>query len=202
MTEYELIEGLLKHDRTAILALLNNYQKKVIKTAFYFTHNMEDAEELSQDIFIEVLNRVQYFRKTSALSTWIYRITVNRSLNLVKKNKHRKLISSLEDLFNKKQNSADPVPYEPASTTFPYEDNERRELLYKSIHSLPENQKITFILNKYEGLSYKEIAGIMNLSISSIESLLHRAKINLQKKLAFHFSEYSKKNKNGMFLCQ
>lgn len=193
MTELEMIEGLLKHDRTAIHTLVDSYKKRIIKTAFYFTQNMEDAEELSQDIFIEILNSVQHFRKKSAVSTWIYRITVNRSLNLVKKNKRQRLFSSLEDFFHSKKNAMDPTSYEPGITITPYEENERRELLNKSIQSLPENQKIAFILSKYEELSYKEIAEIMNMSISSIESLLYRAKLNLQKRLASQFSEYIKK---------
>jgi RNA polymerase sigma-70 factor, ECF subfamily len=193
MTDQELIEGLLAHDRTAIHTLVNTYQKKVIKTAYYFLQNMEDAEDLSQDIFIDILDEARRFRKASTLSTWIYRITVNRSLNLVKKNKRKKIFHSIEDYFNKRTNETDQTHTEPLETTSPLEENERREILNKAIQSLPENQKIAFILNKYEELSYKEIAGIMNMSLSSIESLIHRAKLNLQKRLASHFSEYKRK---------
>jgi len=193
MTDQELIEGLLAHDRTAIHTLVNIYQKKVIKTAYYFLQNMEDAEDLSQDIFIDILDEARRFRKASTLSTWIYRITVNRSLNLVKKNKRKKIFHSIEDYFNKRTNETDQTHTEPLETTSPLEENERREILNKAIQSLPENQKIAFILNKYEELSYKEIAGIMNMSLSSIESLIHRAKLNLQKRLASHFSEYKRK---------
>jgi len=193
MTDQELIEGLLTHDRTAIHTLVDKYQKKVIKTAYYFLQNMEDAEDLSQDIFIDILDSSQRFRKASTLSTWIYRITVNKSLNLVKKNRRKKIFHSLEDFFADKKNNTDPSQSEPLETTSPFEENERREILNKAIQSLPENQKIAFILNKYEELSYKEIAEIMNMSLSSVESLIHRAKLNLQKRLATHFSEYIKK---------
>lgn len=193
MTDQELIEGLLTHDRTAIHTLVDKYQKKVIKTAYYFLQNMEDAEDLSQDIFIDILDSARRFRKTSTLSTWIYRITVNKSLNLVKKNRRKKIFHSLEDYFNKKPNDSGPTHNEPVLTTSPLEENERREILNNAIQSLPENQKIAFILCKYEELSYKEIAEIMNMSLSSVESLIHRAKLNLQKRLATHFSEYIKK---------
>jgi RNA polymerase sigma-70 factor (ECF subfamily) len=193
MTDQELIEGLITHDRTAIHTLVDKYQKKVIKTAYYFLQNMEDAEDLSQDIFIDILDSSKRFRKTSALSTWIYRITVNRSLNLVKKNKRKKIFHSLENYFNIKPNEYNPTHNEPVVTESPLEENERRTILNKAIQSLPENQKIAFILSKYEELSYKEIAEIMNMSLSSIESLIHRAKLNLQKRLAIHFTEYIKK---------
>ena len=193
MTDHELIEGLIKHDRIAIHTLVNKYQKKVIKTAFYFLQNMEDAEDLSQEIFIDILDSSRRFRRTSTLSTWIYRITVNRSLNLLKKNRRKRIFYSLEDFFVKKTNDIDPTNYVTVKTTSPMEENERREILNKAIQSLPENQKIAFILCKYEELSYKEIAEIMNISLSSIESLIHRAKLNLQKRLATHFSEYIKK---------
>ena len=175
------------------LIVPNTYQKKVTKTAFYFLQNMEDAEDLSQEIFIDILDSSRRFRKTSTLSTWIYRITVNRSLNLLKKNRRKRIFYSLEDFFVKKTNDIDPTNYVTVETTSPMEENERREILNKAIQSLPENQKIAFILCKYEELSYKEIAEIMNISLSSIESLIHRAKLNLQKRLATHFSEHIKK---------
>jgi len=193
MTENELIEGLIRHDRNAFRELVGNHRKKVIKTAFYFTQNMEDAEELAQDIFMETIESIKYFRKSSSLSTWIYRITVNKSLNLVRKNKRKKIFSSLEDLFSKKSEAGVQDLREPSHSATKLEENERRALLSQSIRSLPENQRITFILSKYDGLSYKEIAEVMNISISSVESLLHRARLNLQKKLARHFSEYVKK---------
>jgi RNA polymerase sigma-70 factor (ECF subfamily) len=154
---------------------------------------MEDAEELSQDIFMEIIGSIKRFRKTSSLSTWIYRMTVNKSLNHLKKNRRRKLFSSVEDFFHKRSTGAERIPDELSTTTTRLEDRERRELLNQSILSLPDNQRIAFTLSKYEGLSYQEIAEIMNLSISSIESLLHRAKLNLQKKLARDFSELLKR---------
>jgi RNA polymerase sigma-70 factor (ECF subfamily) len=63
------------------------------------------------------------------------------------------------------------------------ENSQRAILLHGAIDSLPENQRVAFTLNKYEDLAYKEISDVMNLSVSSVESLIHRAKKNLQKKL-------------------
>ena len=80
----------------------------------------------------------------------------------------------------------------------PLAQDENRKVLRQTVASLPGNQRTVFILNKYEELSYKEISEITGLSLSSVESLLHRAKLNLQKKLVRHFTEYSKNDQNEM----
>lgn len=201
MTDRELIEGLSERDRTAINYLVNAYQKKVIKTAYYFIGSLEDAEDLSQEIFLEIIKSIDNFRGTSSFSTWIYRIVVNRSLNVIRKNNRRKIFSSMEHLFrNSEENENLPVRELPDNCD-PLDEKETSEFLTKAINELSENQRIAFVLSKYEELSYKEIAEIMNLSLSSVESLLHRSKINLQKRLISHFSQYSKNNENGLQNC-
>jgi RNA polymerase sigma-70 factor, ECF subfamily len=84
---------------------------------------------------------------------------------------------------------------EPSMTDSTNEDREKRKILDTAVNSLPQNQKIAFILSKYDELAYKEISEIMNLSLPSVESLIHRAKMNLQSKLANYFSEYAKEIK-------
>jgi len=192
MTDKELIEGIERHDRTAICLLVNTYQKKVIKTAYYFLGNMEDAEDLSQEIFLEILESIGKFRKEASFSTWVYRITVNKSLNKIRKNKREAMILRFESFFHSSEEKETNHSEIPSPDCFPFEEHEKRTLLYKAIGSLPENQRIAFVLHKFEERSYKEISEIMVMSLSSIESLIHRAKLNLQKRLISHFSEYSK----------
>ena len=81
---------------------------------------------------------------------------------------------------------------EPSMTDSTNDDREKRKILDTAVNSLPQNQRIAFILSKYDDLAYKEISEIMNLSLPSVESLIHRAKMNLQNKLANYFSEYEK----------
>ena len=170
MTDPELIEGILQRDRKAFQYLVNHYQKQVIKSAYYFLGNMEEAEDLAQEIFMEIIDSIDKFRGSAALSTWIYRITVNRSLNRVKRNKKRDIFARI-------------TGKEPSVINPNMETRETREIIYREIRRLPENQRIAFTLHKFEDIPYKEIAAIMQLSLSSVESLIHRAKINLQKKL-------------------
>jgi RNA polymerase sigma-70 factor (ECF subfamily) len=193
MTDHELITGLLNHDKPVVQFMVNKFHKQVITTAFHFVHDMDDAEDIAQDVCVEILESVAGFKKTSSLSTWIYRVTVNKSLNFVRKNKRKQLVGQFEAFFFKKDGADNQTIAEPTSGNSPFEDTERKQILDKAINSLPENQKTAFILSKYEELSYKEITEIMNLSLASVESLLQRAKQNLQKKLIVHFSEYSNK---------
>jgi len=193
MTDQELITGILNNDKPVIQFLVNKYHKQVITTAFHFVHNMDDAEDLAQDVCIEILESIGQFQGTSSLSTWIYRVTVNKSLNFVRKNKRKQLVRQFETFFHHADSNASSMMSEPFANDNSYDNKERKRILDNAINSLPENQKTAFILSKYEELSYKEITEIMNLSLASVESLLQRAKQNLQKKLIVQFSEYSNK---------
>lgn len=197
MTDKELIKGVIAKDRAAVTSLVETYQKKVIKTAYYFLGNMEDAEDLSQDIFLEIVNSMERFRQSSALSTWIYRITVNRSLNALKRNKRGQIFLRIESVFGLMDKEGNPME-EIKTGDYTVTAEENRKLVRAAIDSLPEKQRTAFILHKHEELSYKEIAEVMERSISSVESLIHRAKMNLQKNLARHFREYSKNNQYGL----
>ncbi len=178
MTEQDLITGLKEGNSLAFKELVANYQLPVINTCLGIVQNRHDAEDLTQDVFVEIFRSVANFRADSKLSTWIYRIAVNKSLNFVRKQKGRRWISSLEDFLK--------VKPEPETSGFASSDVERSETgreIHQALSSLPENQRIAFTLNKYDELSYKEIAEVMNLSVPSVESLIHRAKQGLQKKL-------------------
>ena len=190
MTDPELIEGILRRDRNAFQYLVNRYQKQVIKTACYFVGNMEDAEDLSQEIFLEVIDSMNGFKKSASLSTWIYRITINKSLNMVKKQKRRGIMVRIESLFRNHDEHPGGREQEPSTSSTDYEHKEKRALLHAAISRLPENQRIAFVLCKFEDQPYRQIADIMGIGLPAVESLMHRAKLNLQKHLVHQFSEY------------
>jgi len=193
MTDPELIEGILRRDRNAFQYLVEKYQARIIKTACYFVGNMEDAEDLSQEIFLDIIRSMKSFRRSSSLSTWIYRITVNRSLNLVKKHQRRGIFMRLESVFKTPSGNGGERSAEPCITQNDIDHHEKRELLNAAIRRLPENQRIAFVLSKYDDQSYKQIAEIMKIRLPAVESLIHRARKNLQKDLVPYFSEYQKK---------
>ncbi len=184
MTEDEIIEKLQLGSEQAFKTLVENYQKLVVNTCYGMLHDKDDAEDVAQEVFIEVFRSVQNFRADSKISTWLYRIAVNRSLNFIRDNKKRKWFQSFEDTVKSKNAGFENIvsgTSEDADSQI--ENKQRATMLHEAINSLPENQKVAFTLNKYEDLSYREISEVMNLSVSSIESLIHRAKKNLQKKL-------------------
>ena len=172
MSEEEMIKAILKGDQKAFKLLVDNYQLMVVNTCHAFVHDRDEAEDIAQDVFIQVFESLGKFRFESKLSTWLYRIAVNRSINHCKSPRGRAIKVDIESW---KQQEVAQSPEMPQQQLL--EEQEQLELL----HRLPENQRTALILNKYEELSYKEIAEIMGTSLSSVESLLFRAKNNLEK---------------------
>jgi RNA polymerase sigma-70 factor (ECF subfamily) len=188
MNEREVIEQLKLGSEPAFKMLVETYRKLVVNTCFGLVHNTEDAEDIAQDVFIEVFRSIKNFRADAKLSTWLYRIAVNRSLNHIRDNKQRKWFQSFDDVVKEKNAQLQHQASENPATDL--ENRQRANILHEAIGSLPENQRTAFTLNKYEDLSYKEISEVMEMSVSSVESLIHRAKLSLQKKL---YTCYKKK---------
>jgi len=181
-----LIDKILAGEQLAFKELVEKYQTMVINTCKGFLHDKADAEDISQEVFIEVFSSLGHFRKEAKLSTWMYRIAVNKSLNFLRSKKRRQWIQSFEDALGWSRSDQ----REPSETIHPGVEMESKEeamLLHNTINSLSENQRIAFTLNKYEDLSYSEIAEVMDVSVSSVESLIHRSKINLQQKLLNYY---------------
>lgn len=182
MSEQELISGLQKGDATAFKEIVSLFQDKVYNTALGLVQNTADAEDVAQEVFIQVYKSVGQFKATSALSTWIYRITVNKSYDHLQYKKRKKRFGFIVSLWNEDNK---PV-YEPVNFVHPGVELDKKEaagMLFRQIERLPENQKTAFILNKIEDLSYMEIADIMNTTEAAVDSLLSRAKQNLRKYL-------------------
>lgn len=170
------IEQLHEFDETAFRKLVDDYRNMVFRTCFGIVRNADDADDLAQEVFIEVFNSIATFRADSKVSTWLYRIAINKSLNFIRSQKRKRFFQSIG------LTSTPDVPEQTNSSDL-IENDQRKQILDAAIQALPENQRTAFVLHKIEDLSYKEIAEIMNLSLSSVESLLFRAKQNLQKRL-------------------
>lgn len=187
MTEKELVTRIKNGDEQAFRLLVEENQQKVFTTCMGFLHNKEDAEDITQDVFVEVYYSIDKFREESKLSTWLYRISANKSLNHIKKNRKNMLLVSLENIFTQGNDELRKDISKLESDEDSMEKRENATMLHNAVDSLATNQKIAFTLNKYDELSYKEISEIMDISLSSVESLIHRAKLNLQKKLYSYF---------------
>ena len=133
-------------------------------------------------VFIEVFESLRSFRHESKFSTWIYRIAVNKSLNHLRKQKRKQIIQSLEDLLigKGKAEARDYVDDHRLPDDFSDPD-ENLKKMKKALNELPNNQRTAITLYTYQQLSYKQISEVMNISISSVESLIFRSKRNLRK---------------------
>lgn len=171
-----LVEALQRRDPAAFDSLMQEYGSMVYNTALGFLHRVEDAEDATQDVFVQVLQRIALFDGRSSLKTWIYRITVNRCLDIEKQRKRK------AGWWNW---LVEP-PLEPVDLEHPGLQAERREdarLLMAAVQRLPERQRIAFTLAKLEGLSQAEIANILDIQQGAVESLLSRANQNLRKQI-------------------
>jgi RNA polymerase sigma-70 factor (ECF subfamily) len=184
MTDNELIQKIAAKDHDAFKALVDRYQALVINTCYNLVGNRQDAEDVAQEVFFQVYKSAKKFRGEAKISTWLYRIAVNRSLNFIRDHKRFGLLKSLSSLLESERQEVADVPAPDSDRPdMALEKKEQNVIVQKALDSLPENQRTAFVLHKYEGLSYQEIAEISKYSLSSVESLIHRAKLNLQKKL-------------------
>ena len=179
MTEQALISRIRSGDEQAFKELVISKQTLVFNTILGFLQSTEDAEDVTQEVFIKVYESIHQFKGESALSTWIYRVAVTTALEFIRAKKRKKRFGFMQPLFG----GADETPIEISDFHHPgisLDNKEKAAMLFSSIKKLPDNQQIAFVLNKLEGLSYKEIAEVMKTSVSAVESLLHRAKTNLK----------------------
>ena len=179
MEEEQLIQEIVCGNTLAFKMLMEKYQNRVFCVAMGFVHSKEDAEDLTQEVFIKVYLSLSTFNHESKFSTWLYRITINTCINFANRNRKRRLLQSLEDVWHSAFNQRD----EEQTPLEKMEISERNLLIKKAIDSLSDRQRVAFILSKYEELPQKEIAAIMDTTEGAVEQLLQRAKNNLQKKL-------------------
>ena len=165
--------------------LVERYQPMVFRACMGFLHHKEDADDLTQDVFIQAYQTLSAFKGDATFSTWIYRIAVNASLNKIRKSSKSQFLQRLETMFGGEKSK---------EYSFPISDNENpenililnehKEWVQKALNSLLENQHTAIVLSKYDELPQKEIAEIMNTTEGAVEALIHRAKANLREKLS------------------
>ncbi len=178
-----LIKAVRDGDETAFRELYEATQSRLFNTALTYVRSREDAEEITQDVFIEVYRSAGAFKEESGVMTWLYRIVVNKSLDFIKHKKRQKRFSFLISLFD---TGTGEVVYEPVDFVHPgvtLENKENAVILFRAVDELAPKQKTAYILTRVEGLSNIEAAEIMGTSVGAVESLVQRANENLKKQL-------------------
>jgi RNA polymerase sigma-70 factor (ECF subfamily) len=168
----DLIAAVAAGDGDAFETLVKKYERLVLNTAFRYLGDASAAEDAAQEAFLKVWRNVKRFKGKSTFSTWLYRIVVNHCLNYKAKRKTREAVPLDEAVMNRS-----PGPDEE------YVKTRTVRVVREAVADLPGKQRTALVLSKFEKLSYKEISEIMGVSLSSVESLVFRAKQNLRKKL-------------------
>lgn len=169
-----LVERVKNGDQQAFATLIERYEQKVFQTSMGFVHNTADAEDLAQEVFIKAYKAIDSFKGESSFGTWIYRITVNKSINQLRKNKLR----AMSGLYDHETES-----HEEAGADFYLLQEEQRRQIKNALRQLNSTQKKIFILFYYQDLSIKEISVILKITPKSAESTLFRARKKLQNEL-------------------
>ncbi|MCI0706632.1 MAG: sigma-70 family RNA polymerase sigma factor [Ignavibacteriae bacterium] len=161
-SDVELIQRFQQGEEAAFNELVRRYQEKVYWLARRFVNDHDNADDIVQDVFIKAYDALKNFRNESGFYTWIYRITVNASLNAVRRERVRNFFR-IDEQFE----------YEDTGTESPTEKvelQEQRALIEKAIETLPEKQKAVFILRYYDELPYEEIANILKTSVGGLKA--------------------------------
>lgn len=190
MHEATLIKNLQAGQEEAFQKLVALHKDRLYNAALGFLQNEADAEDAVQEVFIKAYQNIKGFKGEASLSTWLYRIAVTHSLDVLRKKKRRNSGGLLQQLFRGKEKGFDvPDFHHPGVAA---EKKETAAVLFKAVRQLPETQQTAFLLQKLENLSQSEIAAVMKTSEGAVESLLQRAKTSLRKLLADYYQMHYK----------
>jgi RNA polymerase sigma-70 factor (ECF subfamily) len=179
MSDQEIIKLILMGNHDAMRELIVKYQDLVVNTCYQVLHNREDAEDIAQDVFIKAYQSMPSLRKVNSLSFWLYRISLNKSINYLNKNRFFKKFLKFDELLDCDRILLDSKYTE--SSNHHLEKKEKLKIIQYALDKLPSKQKKAFILHYYEGLTYSEIAEVLEVSVSAVESLIFRAKTRIIK---------------------
>lgn len=186
MNQQDLIAQLQQGDEQAFTKLVDEWQDMVYNTALGIVQNEEDADDITQEVFIQAYQSIRSFKGDAKISTWLYRITVSKALDHEKRKKRKKRFGFVQGFFG----SQDEEQIHPVQFNHPgveLENKEKARELFEALKRIPEKQRIAFTLHKLEGQSYQEVADIMNTTLYAVESLIGRAKANLKKELINYY---------------
>ena len=181
MEEKNLIKNLKLQDEDAFKYLVENYKDFVFNTCISIIQNIDDSDDISQEVFIQIYRSINNFKEKSSLSTWIYKITVSKCFEYLRYKKRKKRFSFLINLFRDDGTVIEIPEFKHPGIIL--EEKENSKLLFDAIDKLNDEQKTAYVLKNIQGLSYKKISDVMKKSNSSVESLIFRAKNNLKKHL-------------------
>ena len=200
MLDSDIIKLIINGNTDKYRVLVQKYQDRVFHVCMGYVHNEDDANDLTQETFIKAYLSLNTFKFKSSFATWIYRIAVNICLNYIRKKKGN-IIDRIENAIdsvtaNHKLQIPDYSNPEEILIT-----EEHKKVIFNEIDRLSPKQKTAFILSKYDELPQKEIAEIMQITEGAVESLIQRAKTNLQKRLKNKINQSNDTTLQMILMC-
>ena len=178
----ELLARLRQGEEAAFRTLVLRFQDRVYRTAYSLLRSAEDAEDVAQEVFVEVYQTVARFRGEAALSTWLYRLATSRALQHRRRQQAGKRFAFFTSLLGFAQETL-PEPPDHAHPQALLEGAQQLHLLQLHIGRLPAQQQVAFTLRYEQELRYDEIAAVLDTSVAAVESLLYRARHTLRQHL-------------------
>ena len=176
----ELVAQLQSGSEAAFRILVERYQARIYRTVFSLLRNAEEAEDVVQDVFVEVHQTIGRFRADASLSTWLYRLATSGALKNRRRARAKKRFAYFTSLLGFDNN----VLHSPPDHAHPLallEGQQQLQLLLAHIARLPEQQQVAFTLRHEQELSYEQIAAVLDTTVAAVESLLFRARQTLRK---------------------
>ena len=178
----QLVERVRRGDKRAFDLLILKYQHKIISIVGRYLGDQNDVQDVSQETFIKAYRAIPNFRGESAFYTWLYRIAVNTAKNhLVSKSRRPPNIDVDIDDGEFQNNSA--VLRDNESPQASLATSQMEQVIFRSIENLPSELRIAVTLREFDGLSYEEIAKIMNCPVGTVRSRIFRAREAIEKKI-------------------
>jgi RNA polymerase sigma-70 factor (ECF subfamily) len=171
--------------------VVRDYEPRIFRLARRLVGNDADAEDVTQDVLLQLVKKLDTFRGEAAFPTWLYRVTVNAALAHLRKRKVREghhVRDPLESLLDH-SGRARPVRPWPETAEQHAIGKETRRLIEHAIDEIPEGYREVLVLSDVEGLPNNEIAELLGQSLPAVKSRLHRARLMLRNSLAPHFEE-------------
>jgi RNA polymerase sigma-70 factor (ECF subfamily) len=179
--EKKIIDNILSGDTEMYRLLVERYHEKIFILVRGIEHQIQDAEDVTQETFMQAFISLGRFNGRSEFSTWLYRIGINSAYDFLRKRNRKSIIEFYTEKIGALTDFITNTKTENPQTIM--SGKETKEIIYKEIDNLPTNQKTALILSRLDGLSQKEIAEIMTLSVEAVDSLIQRAKRQLKIKL-------------------
>jgi RNA polymerase sigma-70 factor (ECF subfamily) len=172
-----------KGDDSSFDQLLDKYHRPIVNFIYKIVNNAGEAEELAQEVFLRICRARQGYEPRARFAAWIYTIATNLSLKAAVRNRRMRF-------WNRNHDSHEDSPSVEETLPDPLPDAERRlitaemgEIVRRAIQALPPHEKVAIVLRRYEELSYKEIAEIMECTEAAVKTYIHRGKLHVRDRI-------------------